>query len=524
LSPSPHRLVSSLEDRFAELETEFHEAYWQSQVEATPASEQRRAELELELRRAKGDPRALEEVNEALERSPRDPVLRRQLEVLRLSLSANQMSDAQRARIVELQSSVESDFAAYRPEVEGGALSDNEIEEILRSSDDDALRRRAWEASKEIGAVVAERVRELARVRNRVARDQGYPDFYVMSLELQELSEAWLFGVLEELDALTRRRFERWKVDLDDALERRFGCDQVQPWHYADPFFQSLPWDGSVSLDGALAETSAAEVAAKTFASWDIDLAGVMGRSDLYPRDRKCQHAFCLDVDRSGKDVRILANIVAGERWVEVMLHESGHAAYDVAISPELPYLLHRAAHILVTEATAILSGRLARDPQWLREVAEVDRREVAALESRLARAGAAQALLFARWGLVVVHFERELYADPEADLDTRWWELVERFQLVRPPQGRAAPDWAAKIHIAVAPVYYHNYLLGELLASQLRATCERARGGLVGTPAAGRLLAERIFRRGSLLPWDALVLDATGTGLRADDFAASLP
>ena len=29
-------------------------------------------------------------------------------------------------------------------------------------------------------------------------------------------------------------------------------------------------------------------------------------------------------------------------------------------------------------------------------------------------------------------------------------------------------PDWATKIHIALYPCYYHNYLLGELLASQL--------------------------------------------------------
>ena len=36
--------------------------------------------------------------------------------------------------------------------------------------------------------------------------------------------------------------------------------------------------------------------------------------------------------------------------------------------------------------------------------------------------------------------------------------------------EGRAAaPDWAAKIHIATNPVYYHNYMLGEMMASQLQ-------------------------------------------------------
>ena len=39
---------------------------------------------------------------------------------------------------------------------------------------------------------------------------------------------------------------------------------------------------------------------------------------------------------------------------------------------------------------------------------------------------------------------------------------------MLKRPEGRNEPDWATKIHIASYPCYYHNYLLGELLASQL--------------------------------------------------------
>ena len=75
---------------------------------------------------------------------------------------------------------------------------------------------------------------------------------------------------------------------------------------------------------------------------------------------------------------------------------------------------------------------------------------------------------MFARWVQVMVRFERALYADPERDLDRLWWDLVERYQRVKRPEGRRAPDWAAKIHLATAPVYYHAYLMGECTASQL--------------------------------------------------------
>jgi peptidyl-dipeptidase A len=519
----PARLVERLSERIGALEIDFHRAYWDSQVDATEENERRRAELELELRRTKGDTQALAEVEEALQGEIHDPVVQRQLEVLRLSLTGNQMDEAQRQQIVDLSSAVESDYASFRPVVADKKVSNNEIEQILRQSDDEDERKAAWEASKEIGELVAPRVRELARFRNQAARNLGYSDYYRMSLALQEIDETWLFDLFDELATLTDEPFTKWKAELDANLAQRFGTSQLAPWHYADPFFQALPPDGRVSLDRLFTDKDSSDLAVKTFASWNIDLTKVIEGSDLYPRENKCQHAFCLDVDRSGNDVRILANIVPGEQWSEVMLHESGHAAYDISIDPHLPYLLRRAAHTFVTEAVALLSGRLVREPAWLEKFAGVDRAEIDAIEDDLRRSNAAQSLLLARWCMVMTHFERDLYSDPEADLNSRWWELVERFQLVSGPDRRKNADWASKIHIAVAPVYYQNYLLGDVLASQLLATARHEHGGLVGVAPAGEFLVDRLFRPGSLLRWDALIEEATGRPLGAADLAAEL-
>lgn len=520
---APHRLVEGLEEKLEPLEVEFHEAYWQSQIAATPENEKRRNELEMRLRSIKGDRDAYASVVAAMEEPIHEPLLLRKLELLRASMTANQMDDEQRARMIELDSSIEHEFAAHRPEIDGKRLNDNQIEEILRTSDDNDLRRRAWEGSKEVGALVASRVREIVRLRNAAAVDLGYADYFQMALALQEIPEEWLFSTLGELEQLTDARYRRWKDDLDGRVRERFGVDKVMPWHYSDPFFQTLPPEGRITLDPFLEKLDAVTLARDTFGRWGMDLERVMELSDLYPRENKCQHAFCIDIDRSTKDVRILANVVPGERWTEVMLHESGHAAYDISIDKQLPYLLRRAAHTFVTEAIALLSGRLVRDVTWLTEIAGAPKDEVEQIVHRLRAATAAQNLQFSRWVLVVTNFERELYADPEADLDTLWWDLVERDQLVERPPGRRAPDWAAKIHIAVAPAYYHNYLLGDLLASQLFQTIQRECGGFVGNKDAGEFLKERVFRHGSLLRWDVLVEQATGRGLTAGDFVAEL-
>ena len=516
-------VVEQLANSFGDLEIRFHSAYWDAATHAIPENEARSAERELGLRRAKGDPVALRRVDAELEAGGGDQNLRRQLEVLRLSLLGNQMDDEVRSEIVRLSSSIASDFASYRPQLDGTEVSNNDIEEVLERSDDATERRRAWEASKEIGAVVAERVRKLACLRNAAARAAGFSDYYSMSLALQELPEEGLWARLNLLEELTRDPYSAWKDGLDDGLASRFGATELGPWHYADPFFQTVPSGAGVALDRHFDGLQAARLAKESFGRWGIDLKEVMERSDLYPRADKSQHAFCIQMDRK-KDVRILANVVPGQRWVEVMLHESGHAAYDVCIDPSLPYLLRRPAHTFVTEGMAIMSGRLVRDPRWLVDVAAIQPGAIAQVEEDLHRMTSAASLLFTRWGLVMVHFERALYRDPAADLDALWWDLVERFQLVRRPQDRRAPDWAAKVHIATAPVYYQNYLLGEMLATQLRTAIERdLDANLVGAPGAGRWLEERFFAPGASLRWDDLVRAATGRELSPEDFAAGL-
>jgi peptidyl-dipeptidase A len=464
-------------------------------------------------------------VRDALTATPADapPVVRRQLEVLHDRLLPHQVPADLRAELAELEAAVDATFNSFRGSIDGEPVSDNVIVGVLRGSDDTEARRRAWEASKQVGAAVAERVRRLAWLRNTAARHLGARDHFALALATSELDEDRLLATLDAVDAATAAPFAAWKATLDASLAARFGTtvDALAPWHYDDPFFQEPPAAGSIDLDPWFEGADLDELTLRTYAGLGLDVAPVLERSDLLPRDGKSQHAFCIDVDRRG-DVRVLCNNVPNEYWAETMLHEFGHALYDVHVSPDLPYLLHD-MHPLTTEGVAMLFGRLVRDPEWLTAVAGIPDEEVAARRPQLARARRAKLLVFARWVLVMAHFERSLYADPDQDLDALWWELVHRYQLIRPPAGRAAPDWAAKLHLALAPVYYQNYLYGELFASQLEAALRHGAGGIVGRADAGDLLVEQVFAPGLLPRWDHLVTAATGAPLGVDAFAAEL-
>ena len=198
------------------------------------------------------------------------------------------------------------------------------------------------------------------------------------------------------------------------------------------------------------------------------------------------------------------------------MLHELGHGVYDLGFRDDLPWLL-RSTHLVATEASAILFGSLAWRRDWLEDVLGLSASEGAELEPQVRAARAVELLVFTRWVLVMNAFERGLYANPDGDLDTLWWELVSRYQGVTPPDGRQAPDWAAKIHIAVSPVYYHTYLYGAIVALQLTAALEAEAGGIVDRPAAGTLLADRLFAPGQSFRWDRLVEEATGSPLSVE-------
>ena len=534
MTSPPADLVARIEAELRPLEVELAEAWWESNTRSSTAADVRRTAAELARRSYLADADTFAAVRAArddLAGDPAaDPLLRRQLDVLHDAFVPHQVSADLRRAIVELETTVESTFnnitvdGDASPALDGRRVDDNAIAEILRTSDDADERRAAWEASKQIGPEVANRIRELARLRNQAARDLGARDHFALALATGELDETRLFATLDDVDRATAEPFAAWKRDVDTSLARRFRCtaDDLRPWHYDDPFFQSPPAEGAIAIDHLFVDADLEALTLRTYDGLGLDVRPVLGHSDLYAREGKSQHAFCIDIDRAG-DVRVLCNVEPSERWMDTMLHEFGHAIYDRECDDTLPWLVRGAAHALTTEGIAMLMGRLPRDPRWLRNVAAIDDDAVAAIAPALAEARRAALLVFARWVLVMTNFERSLYADPDADLDTLWWDLVERHQLLHRPDGRHAPDWAAKIHLAAAPVYYQNYLYGELFASQLDATLAARTDGLVDQRAAGELLRTDVFAPGASLRWDDLVTRATGEPLSATHLARQL-
>ena len=503
--------------------TALSRTHWKLATTGEQRYKQKQIRLRLQEHQLYEDPDDWTRVQEFYaERANFNPILSRQVEILHRYFRNNQSTAAEKETIARLEAETQEIFYNFRVELGGRRLSENEVTEILKYSDDREQRRQAWQGSKQVGALVEKRIRALARHRNAIARRLGFRDHYAFAMVRQEIDEERLFSLFDELTELTEAPFSRVKAEIDERVAERLGPTAEQtlaPWDYADPFFQEVPPVYAADLDSFYADVDVAKLSRTAYAGMGLPVSDILARSDLYEREGKDQHAFCTRIDREG-DTRILCNLRPNGRWMITQMHELGHAIYNKHLSLDLPYLLRTPAHTNSTEAIAMLMGRLPRNPRWLVDVAGRNPDAVAAAAPELAREQTAAQLIFLRWVLVMMHFERALYADPDRpDLDELWWTLVETYQQIPRPDGRKTPDWAAKYHLGLAPVYYHNYILGELTTSQLERWIEREVGPLIDNPAAGQLLVDRFFAHGARYTWDELIEVATGEPLRPEYF-----
>ncbi len=516
-------------EKIKPLEKQANLAWWDAAVTGDPNAYDRSSALTLQIRKIYSDANDFAYLRELKDSGQiKDKLLARQLTVLYNSYLANQIEPELLKQIVELGTEIEKNFSTFRGTIDGRKVTDNEIKQILKTETDSAKRQQTWLASKQVGGAVADDIIRLVKLRNQAARKLGFNNYHTMALATGEQDVKELDKIFAELYELTNEPFRKVKGEIDQLLAKQSGVspDKLMPWHYHDPFFQETPMVYDLDLDVYYQGKNIEQLAAQFYKGLGLPVEQILAHSDLYEKEGKNPHAFCTHIDREG-DVRILCNIQSNETWMETTLHELGHGVYDKYLDFDSPYLLRSPAHPFTTEAIAMFFGRLSRNPAWMQEMLGLSDAQRAEIEKVSGKYMQLKQLIFARWDMVMYSFEKEHYANPDQDLNRLWWDIVEKYQLVNRPPDRNSPDWAAKIHFAAAPCYYHNYMLGELLASQLHnelltkvlKTKKGQEVGYVGREKVGHFLREKVFEAGDLYSWNQMIDRATGEPLTAKYF-----
>ncbi len=522
--------IKKFEAKYVPLGKESAIASWNAETSGSDAEYKKSADLEFKVSLIfanKEDFATLKKFKES--KDIKDPLLKRQLDILYNGYLGEQIDSVKTKKMIDLQSEISKAFNTFRPVVGKDTLTDNKVDSILRSSTDSKMLEATWNASKKSGANVSARVIELVKMRNEAAKELGFKNYHEMSLKLSEQDPAEIEKLFNELDSLTRDSFAQLKNEMDEYFAKRFKIKttELMPWHYQNRFFQEAPNIYPVDLDVYYKDKDIVLVTKDYFSGIGMQIDDMLKKSDMYERKGKNQHAFCTDIDRSG-DVRVLCNSKNNANWMNTTLHEFGHANYSKYNDRELPYMLRDAAHTFTTEAIAMIFGRMASNPQWMKANLNISDAEAKKIAGDCYKTLRLEQLTFSRWAQVMYRFEKGMYENPDQDLNKLWWDLVEKYQMLKRPEGRNAPDWASKIHVALYPCYYHNYLMGELLASQftyyiaknIYKTEDIKSLDFSKNPEIGKYFIDKVFKHGMRYEWNEMIEKATGEKLTAKYYA----
>ena len=537
------------------LYTAAEEASWDALTDVSEAHTARQVEANLAADRYVGDPKVIDTVKRLLDaKSDLDDSTVRQLEKLRL-LAASAPGTipevvADRAEAEAKQSALQDGFgySLRDPERPEEPIDANGIDRVLITSRDIPARLEVWEASKTIGAPLRDGLLKLRDLRNRVARELGFDDFFALQVADYGMAVPEMVSLCEGFLAEMKPLYEQLHTWGKHTLADRYGVDAPDgpiPAHWL-PNRWGQNWPGlveGVDMDAPFAgkpKEFITEQAEQFYVSLGFPELpkSFYERSDLYPAEpgsgrRKNSHASAWHIDLES-DVRSLMSIEPDSRWFTTAHHELGHIYYYITYStPTVPHLLREGANRAFHEGVGDLIGLAASQRPYLKEVGllapEAEAADPVKFLLDTALDGASVVFLPFSAGLMT-HFERDFYdgSIPDDGLNAAWWAMAEKFQGIAAPGPRPETfcDPATKTHINDDAAQYYDYAIGTVLKFQLhdhicREILEQDPRdcNYYGNKQVGTFLRD-VLALGATRDWDAVLREATGSGLTAKPMA----
>jgi peptidyl-dipeptidase A len=518
------------------------DASWRAVTDVTPEHDGERVGANKVYSAFAGDRKVIEKARELLrEEKALSPLVARQLRKVLLvaAESPGTIPDVVRAR-VEAESRQSSLQDGFQFVLEGKKVTANDIDQVLEKSRDLEERRRAWEASKEIGKPLRSGLADLGQLRNAVAREMGFSSFHALQVADYDMTVAEMDALLDGFLRETRPLYLQLHTWVKHELAKRYRApvpDGAIPAHWINNRW-SQNWTGIVEAadrDPYFAPRSA-EWIVKQAESFYVSLGfpplpqSFWSRSDLYPvpagdSRKKNSHASAWHVDLMD-DVRSLMSIVPNERWFKTAHHELGHIYYYISYTrPDVPPILRAGANRAFHEGVGELISIASLQTPYLKEVGILPAEKEVDLIPFLLNEALGETIPFIAWSAgVMAHWERDFYEEslPPARYNDRWWSYVRKYQGIEPPspRGEDACDPATKTHVNDDPAQYYDYAIATVLKYQLHDHIARkileqdpTSANYYGRKEVGEFLRS-FLRHGATRPWREVLREATGEDL----------
>lgn len=472
------------------------------------------------------------------------PIQIRQLKkALYLAAGNPESADATVKALIKAGTAQTEKLYGYKFMLDGKEVTPNDIDSILSEAKDTTVRRRAWEASKEVGKDLKAGLVNLRQLRNKVVQGLGYPDYFTYQVSDYGMTSKEMLDMLQkfnkELFPLYRELHTFMRYELSKKYASKVVPDYLPAHWLSNRWGQD--WSEMVTVEGLNLDSSLshkdAEWVARQGEKFYVSLGfpslptSFWEKSSLYPVAKnagykKNTHASAWHMDLE-KDVRSLMSIVPNAQWYETVHHEYGHIYYYLSYSnPDVPYLLREGANRAYHEALGSMMGLAAMQKPFAAGLGLVDS-AVKTDDMKQLLKDALHYVVFIPWSTGTMSmFEHDLYANnlPEDQWNKRWWELAKKYQGIIPPSLRAEDlcDPATKTHIDDDPAQYYDYALSFILLFQIHDHISKNilhqdphETNYFGNKEIGKFIGD-IMHPGSSVDWRKLLKDKTGEDLSA--------
>lgn len=457
-----------------------------------------------------------------------DSLLSRQLNVLYQTFIGPQIEPEKYDELIKTETKMRKTYSSLKIEVNGEQYGAWQIDSIRKNCRNDDMLQKIAKALQQHGKLIMPDIVKMVKDRNELAVNFGYPDFYSMELETKDQTPERIKVLLDEIELKTREQFFEAKRVIDKMLAKRYQIPKtdLMPWHYNDETMSYLPKVFTEKMDSLFMDIDPVQKTSEFFEGIGLPIQDVIDNSNLEPCPSKSKVTAMINVDFKN-DIRLISSINSSYDGMYRMMHLGGHASHYKSISDTVPYLI-KAPPAVIYEGISRCFENLASNYEWLKEEIPIDDKNQKQIVLFCQHLHHVDHLFKCRIQLLMSEFEREIYNDPEQDLDVLWYDLNLKYLGVKYPKEENSCFWATKKFSTHLACNVHNFVLADVFAAQLQHTIEtkvlkETDGIYKDNKAIGKYLVDNLYRYGNLLPWEQLIVVATGEPLNSSYFVTQI-
>lgn len=414
-------------------------------------------------------------------------------------------------RIAELENKLQKKIANYKLYLDGNRITKNEIGNEIRKEQNQKKRKRLWSVSGQISEAVKEDLVSLVKLRNVEARSLGYYNFFSLALHLQMIKEDWLLETMHKLEEGTQNKFQ----EFIKSSEKKLKVKVFNAWDFNAALYK---WT-SIS-DSYFPKDSIFHVLHRFHRNIGFNVDSLRIKEVIK------------DIPFGGlnigikipSDSRFLLNPAEGKNFYNVAFHEYGHAlqvTHTKAIYPILKGYewIPGASCAAYSEGVAELQAEFVNDAEWLKSYTAASQDEI----DKYIATRTFSDLYSLRNLLKDFFFEYEMYKNPDQDLDSLERAVYKKYLLVN-LEETVPTRFASSIYYVMYPCYYQNYVLADMIATQVFEVIVSKFGNeRLSNQEVSKWIIDHLYSDGELEEWQDRIKNATGKSLETGAYLRKL-